>query len=185
MTQIRVLEGKKVVLTGAGGALAHTIGAALLEEGAKPVAGASAFEMNPHDYRPLSLERLPAVALDLGWSEEVLSRFLVGYAQVWSNPHDPTLAPQAPWIIECVAVVPEARGRGLTRKLFEVLFAEGQRLGHARAGISVTNGNLPAQRAYEAIGFQLYLQYGSDYFDGAFPGTLKYRIPLEPQGETK
>ena len=37
MTQIRILEGKKVVLTGAGGALAHTIGAALLEEGAELV----------------------------------------------------------------------------------------------------------------------------------------------------
>mgnify|MGYP000591931908 CR=1 FL=1 len=155
MTQIRILEGKKVVLTGAGGALAHTIGAALLEEGAKPVAGASAFEMNPHDYRPLSLERLPAVALDLGWSEEVLSRFLVGYAQVWSNPHDPTLAPQALWIIECVAVVPEARGRGLSKAMLHHLIGVARSDGCIRLSLEtgIQSTFIAARALYARAGF--------------------------------
>lgn len=154
----------------------------VLEEGGKPVAGASAFSMRSDDYRPLRLERLADVARDLGWSDDALNAFCTGYERVWSDPKDATLAPHAPWIIECVAVIPEARGRGLTRALFEALFDEGRRLEHARVGISVTTDNLPAQRAYEAIDFQLYVQYGADYFDGAFPGTTKYRLRLDAKG---
>jgi ribosomal protein S18 acetylase RimI-like enzyme len=150
----------------------------VLEKRGKPVAGASAFSMHPDDYRPLRLERLADVARDLGWSDDALNAFRTGYERVWSDPKDATLAPHAPWIIECVAVIPEARGRGMTRALFD----EGRRLGHTRVGISVTTGNLAAQRAYEAIGFQLYVQYGADYFDGAFPGTTKYRLRLDTKG---
>jgi ribosomal protein S18 acetylase RimI-like enzyme len=156
----------------------------ILEENAQPIAGASAFTMDSNDYRPLHLERLQAVAQDLNWSNETLERFLVGYGQVWREPKDRALAPQAPWIIECVAVRPEQRGRGMTRRLFEALFDEGRRLGHAEVGISVTTGNQPAERAYEAIGFQLYLRYGSEYFGGAFPGTTKYRLKLTTNGAT-
>jgi ribosomal protein S18 acetylase RimI-like enzyme len=151
----------------------------ILEENGKPVAGASAFMMDSNDYRPLHLERLTNVARDLGWTDDALGAFRAGYEQVWNDPKDLTLAPQAPWIIECVAILPETRGRGLTRQLFKVLFEEGRRLGHARVGISVTTGNQSAQLAYEAIGFQSYVQYGPDYFDGAFPGTTKYRLSLE------
>lgn len=154
----------------------------ILEEHGKPVAGASAFTMDSDDYRPLRLNRLKDVARELGWTDDALSAFRAGYEQVWNDPKDLTLAPQASWIIECVAIIPEARGRGFTRKLFKILFEEGRCFGHTRVGISVTTGNQPAQLAYEAIGFQLYVQYGADYFDGAFPGTTKYRLRLDLEG---
>jgi hypothetical protein len=53
-----------------------------------------------------------------------------------------------------------------------------RRCGHSHAGISVTTGNDAAQRVYEAVGFQMYMAYGSEYFDGQFPGTTKYRLRL-------
>ena len=156
----------------------------VLERGGQPIAGASAFTMDSADYRPLRLERLPAVASDLGWSAQTLRDFQTGYEQVWSDPLDATLAPQAPWIIECVAVIPEARGQGMTRQLFKALFDEGRKLGHEAVGISVTTGNASAERAYEAIGFELYMEYGSAYFHHAFPGTKKYVLELNSQGVT-
>jgi GNAT superfamily N-acetyltransferase len=155
----------------------------VLEHEGQPVAGASAFTMNADDYRPLRFERLADVAHALGWNASTLETFQASYESVWSNPKDPTLEPHAPWIIECVAIKPEVRGRGLTRRLFQALFAEGKRRGHAHVGISVTTGNLPAERAYEAIGFELYLRYGAAYFGGAFPGTTKYILALNQTGD--
>ena len=156
----------------------------VIEEAGQLLAGASAFTMNRDDYRPFRLERLSNVAKMLGWNHETLEQFRFGYENVWSDPQDSSLAPQAPWIIECVAVIPEARGRGLVRRLFNALFDEGRKLGHSHVGISVTTGNEAAQRAYESIGFRLYLQYGADYFNDAFPGTTKYRLSLNTQGVT-
>jgi ribosomal protein S18 acetylase RimI-like enzyme len=152
----------------------------LVEEHGVALAGGSGFAMSDIDYRPLDLKRLPAVAQRLNWSASTLNAFLAAYEQVWPDPLEPTLAPQAPWILECIAVKPQARGRRLTRPLLEALLREERRLGHAAAGISVTAGNIPAQRAYEAAGFQMYLSYGAAYFNDAFPGTIKYRMSLDP-----
>ena len=150
----------------------------VVEEAEKLIAGASGFVMDSHDYRPLRLERMPTVASLLGWTEEMLRQFQQGYEAVWRDPLDTTLAPSAPWIIECVAVVPEARGRGVAKRLMSALLEEGRRRGFSHAGISVTLGNDAARRVYEGVGFQVYVMYGAEYFDGEFPGTLKYRIPL-------
>jgi ribosomal protein S18 acetylase RimI-like enzyme len=150
----------------------------VLEEEGKPIAGASAFTMDANDYRPLRLSNFPAVASQLRWTTEARENFLHRYESIWSNPKDETLAPHTSWIIECVAVIPEKRGQGAVFELLRALFDEGRRLGHSHAGISVTEGNEAAKRAYEKAGFQMYLSYGSDYFDGAFPGTVNYRLKL-------
>jgi GNAT superfamily N-acetyltransferase len=150
----------------------------ILEERGRPLGGASGFTMERDDYRPLRLDRLPAVAQHLGWNDTTLVRFQQSYQAVWSDPQDTTLAPTAPWTIECVAVVPAARGRGVARTLLRGLLDRGRALGHTAAGIAVTLGNEPARRVYEALGFQMYVSYGTAYFDNAFPGTIKYRLPL-------
>lgn len=152
----------------------------IVEEAGQSIAGGSGFTMDAQDYRPLRLSSLPALAGQLGWTENQQQQFLGRYQNVWRDPQDPSMAPHTSWIIECVAVVPQARGRGMTRKLFEGLFAEGRRLGHSHVGISVTKGNDIAERAYQSIGFQMYTSYGADYFDGYFPGTTKYRLQLNP-----
>lgn len=151
----------------------------LVEEDGTLLAGGSGFEMREDDFRPLDLARLPRVAERLSWQRDTVRAFREAYERVWSDPRDETLAPQAPWILECIAVKPEARGRRLTRPLLHALLCEGKRRGHLTAGISVTTGNVPAQRAYEAAGFELSLAYGVDDFDGAFPGTTKYRLHLD------
>lgn len=147
----------------------------LIEEGGAPIAGASGFVMDPDDFRPFRLERLPIVAEQLGWGAATLAEFQRRYEQVWSDPRDLTLAPAAPWTIECVAVAPAARGRGVAKALVRAVVERGRALGHPAAGIAVTLGNTPACRAYEAVGFQPYITYWSAYFNGAFPGTIKYR----------
>ncbi len=150
----------------------------IIEDDGKPIGGASGFTMSSEDYRPLRLDRMQQVADALGWREEQLATFLGGYQGVWSDPHDITLAPSAPWIIECVAVVPESRGKGVAKRLLNALLDEGARRGNSHAGISVTLGNAPAERVYESIGFQRYVTYWSEYFDGYFPGTMKYKMRL-------
>jgi len=150
----------------------------IVEENGKPIAGASGFTMDAHDYRPLKLSHLPAVATLLGWNAEMVEQFRQGYEGVWNDPLDSTLAPSAPWIIECVAVVPEARGRGVAKFLMQALLEEGKRRGFPYAGISVTMDNEPARHVYEGVGFQMYMAYGAEYFNNAFPGTTKYRIQL-------
>lgn len=152
----------------------------LVEVEGVPLAGGSGFTMSATDHRPLDLTRLTEVGHRLGWSAATLNTFQAAYEQVWADPLGGTLAPQAPWILECIAVKPQARGRRLTRPLLHALLHEGRRLGHAAAGISVTTGNIAAQRAYEAVGFELYLSYGAAYFGGAFPGTTKYWMNLTP-----
>ncbi len=142
------------------------------------VGGASAFVMDIDDYRPFRLSSLPVVAESLGWTQATIDQFIQRYTGVWADAHDPTLAPQAPWIVECMAVLPELRGQSIAKHLLHAILEEGKKLGHSHAGISVTTGNLSAQRAYEAVGFQLHIAYGSEYFNGEFPGTTKYRIKL-------
>lgn len=151
----------------------------IVEEYGQPIAGASGFVMDTQDYRPLRLSRLGDVADMLGWTKRMEGEFRQRYEAVWHDPQDVSLAPCASWIIECVAVVPEARGRGVAKTLLRALLEEGKQQGHTHAGISVTLGNEAAQKVYEAIGFQMYITYGAAYFEGAFPGTIKYRLRLK------
>ncbi|MCU0494805.1 MAG: GNAT family N-acetyltransferase [Chloroflexaceae bacterium] len=150
----------------------------VIEEAGKLIAGASGFSMDKQDFRPLRAAHFSAMATVLGWDESARAQFWQRYEGVWSDPQDSSLAPPASWIIECVAVVPEKRGQGIAKTLLQALLAEGKRQGHTHAGISVTIGNEPAQKVYESLGFQMYMTYGAEYFDGAFPGTIKYRMRL-------
>ncbi|MDX2137501.1 MAG: GNAT family N-acetyltransferase [Chloroflexota bacterium] len=150
----------------------------VIEENGIAIGGASGFVMDTQDYRPLRLDRINMVAGRLGWDAQMIEQFMGGYAGVWSDPQDITIAPPASWIIECVAVKPESRGRGVAKALLNAIIAEGARQGHSHAGISVTIGNEPAQKVYEALGFQRYVTYWSAYFSDQFPGTMKYRMKL-------
>jgi GNAT superfamily N-acetyltransferase len=94
------------------------------------------------DFRPLDLSRMPVVVQQLSWPQHALDGVLAAYHTVWQDPHDPVLAPQAPWILECIAVIPEMRRRGVAKKLVEALLAVGKREGHRHAGISVTQAIL-------------------------------------------
>ena len=155
----------------------------ILEEGGKPLAAAAGFVPNSEDYCPLRLSRLDAIAQQLGWSQVTTKLFHDRYMELWAGDLRPFfLTPQASWIIETVAVVPEARGRGLGKTLVRALLAEGKSQQHDFAGIMVINGNDAARHTYESVGFKPYQTFYSDYFmeqfDIEFPGVTKFGCRL-------
>lgn len=156
----------------------------ILENEGKPVAAAAGYTPDTsEDYCPLRLSRLDAIAQDLNWSESTAAVFRERYVQFWGGDCRPLfLTPQAPWIIETVAVLPEARGRGLGKAIVRALIEEGRSRQHSHAGIMVINGNEVARRSYEAIGFKPYQtfhpHYFSDQYDIEFPGITKFGLCL-------
>lgn len=152
----------------------------IVDNGSIPVAGAARFVMREDDYRSLNLSQSGALYKALKWSDAQIRQFEAMYATVWSNPQDETLRPSGTWTIECVAVVEQARGRGVGAALMRHIINEARTGGLESIGISVTIGNQAAERLYQSVGFQPYVSYFSEYYDGVFPGTAKFRIRLSP-----
>jgi ribosomal protein S18 acetylase RimI-like enzyme len=151
----------------------------ILEENGQPVAGAAGYAPNLENYQSINLAQLDAIAEALNWDVTGMNLFLDRYEQVdGKNLRPDFLKPQAPWIIETVAVRPEARGRGLAKILLRALLEEGRSRGYSHAGIMVINGHDRAQRVYESLGFRVYVAYGAEYFDDEFPGLTKFRRAL-------
>ncbi|MGV0028456.1 GNAT family N-acetyltransferase [Phormidesmis priestleyi ANT.L61.2] len=155
----------------------------VLEELGNPVAAAVGYTPNLEDYCPLRLSLLDQIAVDLNWRKEVTTSFRDRYLQLWGDDLRPFfLTPQAPWIIETVAVLPGARGRGLGKVLLKALLEEGRSQQHSHAGIMVINGNDIARRTYESIGFKPYQTFHADYFmeqfNIEFPGITKFGLCL-------
>ena len=156
----------------------------ILEEQGKPVAAAAGYTPSREDYCPLNLSRLEAIAQELKWSKETTKTFHDSYLEFWGGDLRPVfLTPQATWIIENVAVLPESRGRGFGKALLKALLEEGRSQQHSYAGIMVINGNDAARHTYESIGFKPYQTFYADYFSGQFniefPGITKFGLRLD------
>lgn len=155
----------------------------ILEAEGKPVAAAAGYVPDTEDYCPLHLSRLESIAQELNWSTETLSVFRGRYLALWGGDVRPFfLTPQATWIIENVAVLPGARGRGFGKALLKALLEEGRSQQHDFAGIMVINGNDIARHTYESIGFKPYQTFHADYFSEQFnikfPGVTKFGLRL-------
>ncbi len=155
----------------------------ILEAQGKPVAAAAGYVPGTEDYCPLRLSRLEAIAQELKWSRENLTTFHDRYMALWGGDLRPIfLTPQATWIIENVAVLPEARGQGFGKVLLRALLEEGRSQQHNFAGIMVINGNEVARHTYESIGFKPYQTFHADYFSEQFniefPGVTKFGLRL-------
>ena len=155
----------------------------ILEEAGKPVAAAAGYVPNAENYTPLRLSRLDAITQVLGWSKATAVIFRDRYLAIWGDNLCPLfLAPHATWIIETVAVVPEARGRGLGKAIVKAVLDEGRSQQHDHAGIMVINGNEAARHTYESVGFKPYQTFYADYFSQQFniefPGITKLGMPL-------
>jgi ribosomal protein S18 acetylase RimI-like enzyme len=158
----------------------------LLEAEGQPVAAAAGYVPDTEDYCPLRLSCLEAIAHELKWSRETSSAFCDRYLALWGGDVRPFfLTPQATWIIENVAVLPEARGRGFGKALLRALIEEGRSQQHDFAGIMVINGNDVARHTYESIGFKPYQTFHADYFleqfNIEFPGVTKFGLRLNEQ----
>lgn len=150
----------------------------ILEEQGRPVAAAAGYQPE-EDYRPLKRSALEQLAQDLDWSPATLQQFWQRYEQFWQcEPQPAYLQPQAPWIIETVAVLPEARGRGLGKALLRAMLDWGRSQHHSHAGIMIINGNEAARRTYESVGFRPYQTFYADYFADTFVGLTKFRCCL-------
>jgi GNAT superfamily N-acetyltransferase len=153
----------------------------ILEEQGKPVAAAAGYTPNPEDYCPLQLSCLGKIAQDLNWHDDVATTFCDRYLQFWGGDCRPIfLTPQAPWIIEYVAVLPKFRGRGFSKILLKALIEEGKLQQHSHAGIMVIHGNDVALHTYESFGFNPYQTFHAGYFrdqfDLEFPGITKFTL---------
>ncbi len=158
----------------------------ILEAEGKPVAAAAGYVPDPEDYCPLRLSCLEAIAQELKWSGDTLSVFRDRYLALWGGDVRPFfLTPQATWIIENVAVLPEARGRGFGKALLRALIEKGRSQQYDFAGIMVINGNDVARHTYESIGFKPYQTFHADYFSEQFniefPGVTKFGLRLNEQ----
>lgn len=155
----------------------------VLEEHDDFVAAAAGYVPNPENYCPLQLDKLDQIATELGWNQEVTNLFHEHYLQYWGGYDRPDfLIPQAPWIIENVAVLPHARGRGLGKVLLKALLDEGRSQQYSHAGIMVINGNDRARHTYESLGFKPYQAFYADYFlanfNIDFSGVTKFIYSL-------
>ena len=152
----------------------------ILEEGGVPVASAFGYVPDPEDCRPFRLSRFPQLATELGWTPEQTEEFRARYETMASIDECANVfQPQAEFILEYVAVVPEARGRGLIKILLQAILAQAKTRGFASAGIMIINGNDSAAHVYTSLGFKPYCAYYEDFFADSvpgFPGFTRYRL---------
>ncbi|MFC1656996.1 GNAT family N-acetyltransferase [Candidatus Moduliflexota bacterium] len=59
------------------------------------------------------------------------------------------------WVIDSVATLPDHRRKGILEKLLAAIMDEGRKKGHPVVQVNIYIGNLPAQRAYEKMGFSV------------------------------
>ena len=152
----------------------------IVERAGQALGACAVFVPDPDepDLRTFRMERLPAVAARLGWTALQSTAFVEAYDKAWGDS-GPWLQPQAPVIIECVGVVPEARGAGVGTVLMDAAFARTRALGHAAVGVSVITGNDGGRRLYDSVGFEPVVTFHPGFVDGQFPGFTKLRRRLE------
>jgi ribosomal protein S18 acetylase RimI-like enzyme len=150
----------------------------IAENNGIPVAGASCFVMSQDDYRPIDLQNITKLYNLLEWSSDRIKQFEEKYQTVWDNPQDETLQPSGTWTIECVVVVEQFRGQGISKDLLNHIIKSAQAAEIESIGISVTIDNEIAERLYLSVGFQKYITFFSEYYFNQFPGTAKFRLRL-------
>jgi translation initiation factor 4G len=127
----------------------------------------------------------------LGHFVRALGSVLV--ANEWSEAHQklvnwritPALTcfsetPEDRWIVEWVALRPEARGKGIAARLLDAIFERGRAAGFDKAQLTMLLGNAPAQRIYERAGFRTVDEKRDPTFEAVFgaPGTARMWAPL-------
>lgn len=157
----------------------------IVERESQPVAAASIYAATEDDYRPIRLDQMNQIAQVLGWSGQTEAAFCDRYLQFLGDDPKPFFfKPQAPWILEYVAVVAEARGQGIGKFLLRSLLEQARQKEQFHVGIMVINGNDRAYNTYESMGFRPYETLYADYFNNNFGieflGFTKFGQILSP-----
>ncbi len=89
-------------------------------------------------------------------------------------------SPDDRWIVEWVALRPEARGKGVAAELLRAVLGRGHAAGFRKAQITYLIGNTPARRAYERAGFVEVDAKRDPQFEAVFgaPGTIRMWMDL-------
>jgi ribosomal protein S18 acetylase RimI-like enzyme len=115
---------------------------------------------------------LRSVLSDNGWSDahQKLVRTRIGPSLTCVSD-----TPEDCWIIEWVALQPEARGKGVAAALLAAAFERGRAAGFSKAQLSVVIGNTPAIRSYERAGFRSVDEKRHADFEAVFeaPGVAR------------
>ena len=136
-----------------------------------PAAALSAFGSSEYEGSEAALAE---AVRGLGWDHGRLAEVWTRGAYVFSctmSPNDEEV-----WIIENVATLPGARGRGLAGQLIEAALDRGRAAGFGVAQISFLIGNDPAERAYAKAGFTLAEERRHPDFEAAIgaPGLRRF-----------
>lgn len=121
--------------------------------------------------------KLSAALREIGWSrrevEGAISR-LEPFRRVFP-PH-----PRDAWILEHAATMQGHRGKGMIAGLFRDFIAIGYERGYRHVELGIFTGNLPAQRAYEKLGFMTTDEYADAAFEELFgcPGMTRMVLSL-------
>jgi len=112
-----------------------------------------------------------------GWSEAHRNLLWLRVAPAVSCFSD---APDDRWIVEWVALRPEARGKGVAATLLDAILQRGRDAGFRKAQITCLIGNTPAERTYERAGFVAVDGKRDAQFEAIFgaPGTTRMWLDL-------
>jgi len=121
---------------------------------------------------------LNAVLEQQGWSEAHCRLFGLRIAPALLCFSE---TPEDRWIVEWVALRPQARGKGVAAKLLRAVLERGRAEGFAHAQITYLIGNTRAERAYERAGFSKVDEKRDPQFEAIFgaPGTARMWIDLD------
>jgi ribosomal protein S18 acetylase RimI-like enzyme len=155
---------------------AHYGGFIVAAADGEPVAGLSAYDA-AHKTMGHFVAAIDATLAGLDWSVE--HRMLVGSRLA---PLMTCVADTAPgvWVVEWVAALPAARGRGVANALLLEILERGRCAGYDKAQIAHLLGNTPAQRAYERVGFETVDEKRHPDFEAVFgsPGIARMMLDL-------
>lgn len=149
------------------------------ESDGKPVGALSGFDPTERGLG-LFTTALASVLSERGWSDEHQGLLLERIGPTIScNPE----TPEGHWVIEWVAVKPQARGTGVIDRLLQAVLGRGRERGFERAQLGVLLGNTPALRAYGRAGFQVHDEKRDPAFEAAVgcPGIARMVCDLKAQ----
>jgi ribosomal protein S18 acetylase RimI-like enzyme len=121
--------------------------------------------------------RLGDALMEIGWSQEDVRGV--------TNRLDPLRRvypthPEDAWVLEHAATLEGYRRMGLITSLFNEIIDRGQEKGYNHMELAIFTGNLPAQRAYEKLGFLATDEYSHPSFESIFdcPGMTRMILNL-------
>ena len=122
------------------------------------------------------MPRLGEALMVTGWSQRD-AKAVIDRLEPLRRVYPPHL--EGTWILEHAATLEGYRRMGLISSLFEAVIERGRERDYNRMELAIFTGNLPAQRAYENLGFVTMESYSDPFFETIFDCPGMTRMVLE------